>query len=139
MMKVPHDRLVRLQRWLLAAVMTATATLAMAATEPFTEERFHTLQAQGALVLIDVHADWCPTCAKQQKALDAYQAARPNLALHRLVVDFDTQKEWVKHFKAPRQSTLLLYRGTEQRWFSVAETRSEEIFKAIDQAAGATP
>ena len=132
-------KLCRARRVLLGAALALVSSLALAASEAFSEARFQALQSEGALILVDVHADWCPTCATQQKVLDAYQAAHPDRALHRLVVDFDKQKEWVKHFKAPRQSTLLLYRGTEQQWFSVAETRQDEIFKAIDTAAAATP
>ena len=103
--------------------------------EPFSEERFETLQARDALVLIDVWARWCPTCAAQKKILDRYAAERPERDLHILVVDFDEQKEWVRHFRAPRQSTLLLYRGEAQLWFSVAETSVEKIFKILDRAA----
>jgi thioredoxin 1 len=133
-----HTQFLRARRVLLGVVLAVISGAAMAASEPFTEARFQALQKEGALILVDIHADWCPTCATQQKLVDAYQAAHPDTALHRLLVDFDKQKEWVKHFKAPRQSTLLLYRGTEQKWFSVAETRAEEIAKAIDSAA-ATP
>ncbi len=125
------------------ALFVATCLLlnapARAATEPFTQARFEALQADNALILVDIHANWCPTCAKQQKVLDDYEAQRPKVELHRLKVDFDDQKKWVKHFRAPRQSTLLLYRGEEQIWFSVAETRAEKVFEAIDSAAGVTP
>jgi thiol-disulfide isomerase/thioredoxin len=121
---------------MIVTLILGAAGGAHAATEAFTEERFKALQAADALVLVDVHADWCPTCAKQQKVLDAYEAARPAVELHRLLVDFDDQKRWVKHFRAPRQSTLILYRGTEQLWFGVAETRENKLFEAIDEAAG---
>lgn len=132
------DTLLRRARCALLGVALAVVSgVAFAASEPFTEARFQALQNEGALILVDIHADWCPTCATQQKLLDDYQAAHPGRALHRLLVDFDTQKEWVKHFKAPRQSTLLLYRGTQQKWFSVAETRADEIAKVIDTAAAA--
>jgi len=105
--------------------------------EPFSAERFAALQAEEALVLVDIAADWCPTCKKQHQILARYQAERPEVDLHILQVDFDQQKEWVTHFKAPRQSTLLLYRGDQQLWFSVAETRDDRIFEALDTAAGA--
>jgi hypothetical protein len=49
-------------------------------------------------------------------------------------VDYDEQKEWVTHFRAPRQSTLLLYKGKEQLWFSVAETNKSKIFTQLKQA-----
>lgn len=102
--------------------------------EAFTPERFAELQAQNALILVDIHATWCPTCARQQQVLADYRERHPELDLHILNVDFDKDKRWVKHFKAPRQSTLILYRGKEQIGFSVAEVRPEVIFAALDKA-----
>lgn len=103
--------------------------------ETFTQERFETLQAEGALILLDVFADWCPTCAKQQEVLSAYQEAHPDVPLQILQIDFDDQKEWVKKFRVPRQSTLILYHGEEQIWFNVAETNPDVIFAALNEAA----
>lgn len=103
--------------------------------EAFTQERFESLQEEGALILLDVFADWCPTCAKQQEVLNAYQEEHPHVPLHVLQINFDDQKEWVKKFRAPRQSTLILYRGEEQIWFNVAETSREVIFAALNEGA----
>jgi thioredoxin 1 len=105
--------------------------------EPFTPERFAELQQQDALILIDVYADWCPTCAQQQRILAAFQSEHADVPLHILEVDFDRQKQYVTRFSAPRQSTLILYRGTERVWFSVAETRSEVVFAELNKAAAA--
>ncbi len=102
--------------------------------ETFTMERFEELQSQGAVILVDVFADWCPTCARQQDVLAGYMAENPGKELHILEVNWDNQKEWVRHFRAPRQSTLLLFVGEEQYWFSVAETRSEQIAAELDRA-----
>lgn len=103
--------------------------------EAFTQERFEALQSEGALVLLDVFADWCPTCAKQQEVLRSYQEEHPDVPLHILQIDFDEQKEWVKAFRAPRQSTLILYRGEEQIWFNVAATSRDVIFAALNEGA----
>ena len=103
--------------------------------QQFTEERFEQLQAEDAVILVEVFADWCPTCARQGEILNAYFESRPDSPIHTLTVDFDSQKEWVKAFKAPRQSTLILYQGAERTWFSVAETNQERIFLALDTAA----
>ena len=102
--------------------------------EAFTEARFVELQAAGEFILIDIFATWCPTCAKQQKVLDAFRESHPDARLHMLQIDFDEQKEWVMHFKAPRQSTLILYKGEQQLWFSVAETNQKKIFEALNMA-----
>lgn len=117
----------------LAALALGLSVAAQAVeNEPFTQQRFEQLQAEGAKILVDINAPWCPDCKKQQAVLTEYQAQNPDSGLHILAVDFDTQKEWVTFFKAPRQSTLILFSGTEQVWFSVAETRQEEIFTALD-------
>lgn len=104
--------------------------------EPFSPERFEALKAEGALVLVDIFATWCPVCKQQQEILGAYREAHPDVALHVLEIDFDRQKEWVREFRAPRQSTLILFKGDEQRWYSVAESRREAIFAALNEAAG---
>lgn len=123
----------------LALLTLALSTGAAAAQEmhgrtAFTPERFAELQEQNALVLLDVFATWCPTCAQQQKVLAAYRALHPDVPLHILTIDFDNQKEFVRKYGAPRQSTLILYRGEERIWFSVAETRVDVIFAELNKA-----
>ncbi len=124
---------------LLAALLSASTGTAGTSSsgEAFSEERFRALQAEDALVLVDVSASWCPTCAKQESLIRLYLEAHPGVKLHVLRVDYDKQKDWVRYFKAPRQSTLVLYRGDEKVWFSVAETRKRILFEAIDGAAEA--
>lgn len=118
---------------LLALALRGTGASAQE-KEAFTEQRFAALQSQGALVLLDVYADWCPTCRLQQKVLADYKAKHPEVPLHILTIDFDDQKQYVKRFGAPRQSTLILYRGRERVWFGVAETDPEVIFREINRA-----
>ncbi len=122
--------------WALA--LTASTGLAGDyAGEPFTEARFEALQAEDALVLVDVAAPWCPTCAKQAALISRYRKAHPDVDLHVLSIDYDDQKKWVRFFGAPRQSTLLLFKGDDRVWFSVGETREKVLFAAIDEAARA--
>lgn len=121
---------------LLAIVLAAGGARAQEAQiEAFTPERFAALQAEGALILLDVWADWCPVCARQQKILARYREANPDVAFHTLTIDFDDQKEYVRQVGAPRQSTLILYQGDERVWFSVAELREYVIVAALDAAA----
>ena len=120
---------------LMSALLLSLSLVAHAfAGEAFTQERFDGLQADGKTVLVDVSADWCPTCKKQDAIIKAWLSNNPDKELHVLKVDFDTQKDLVTHFRAPRQSTLLLYKNNQQLWFSVAETRDEVITAAIEQA-----
>lgn len=107
--------------------------------EPFSNARFEGLQASGEVVLVDVYATWCSTCAKQQTALEKYRAANPDKKFHILEVDYDKDKDAVRQFRAPRQSTFLLYKGNQQFWYSVAESRYEVIAAEIDKAFNFKP
>lgn len=126
---------------LLLALALLPMMLPLSATaankEVFTQSRFEALQAANKVILVDVYATWCPTCKKQQQILGRFQAEHPKSEFYLLVVDFDQDKEWVRHFRAPRQSTLLLYVGDKQHWFSVAETRYEVIAQELNKALAA--
>ncbi|MGF1669926.1 MAG: thioredoxin domain-containing protein [Balneolaceae bacterium] len=105
--------------------------------EPFSEERFEKLQAKGAVILVDVFADWCGTCAKQQELIKQYRNENPDKEFYILEVDFDRDKKYVRKLRAPRQSTLLVFQGENQFWYSVAETRYEVIAREMDKAFAA--
>jgi thiol-disulfide isomerase/thioredoxin len=100
---------------------------------PFSKAAFDTAQNDGRVVLVDIYASWCPTCERQQWILEKYFEENPESKILVLVVDYDQQKEWVKYFKAPRQSSLYLYKNNEQLWFSVAETRKRIIHETLDK------
>lgn len=105
-----------------------------AGKQPFTQALFEQLQQDNKVVLVDIFADWCSTCAKQEKVIQSYIKKHPDRELHILQVDFDNQKEIVKQFRAPRQSTMLLYKGDEQFWYAVAETREDVITAELEKA-----
>ena len=120
-----------------AALLLTVGTMSAQGREAFTEDRFEALQAAGELVLVSVHADWCGTCARQNDILSAFPEKYPDTELYILVVDFDKQKEWVRHFGAPSQSTLILFSGAERVWFSVGETGEDKIYGQIAAASAA--
>lgn len=125
----------RLTKFSAAALLFLSALTQAGDKQPYDPALFLQLQAQGKVVLIDIYAPWCSTCKKQQKAIKAFLDKYPDKEVHILVVDYDNDKQAVKDFRAPRQSTLLIYRGEQQFWYSVAEFRPEviesELLKAI--------
>lgn len=124
----------RFMMTLMAGLVLSTSALALD-KEDFSQQRFEQLQEEGALILVDVFASWCSTCARQQEILANYLEKHPEVDLHILEVDYDKDRATVRELRAPRQSTLLLFKGEEQHWFSVAETREEVIFREINRAA----
>lgn len=109
-----------------------SSTLFAASIEDFSEEKFKQLQAANAPILVDVHATWCPTCKQQGKVIGAYIEEHPSSKLTVLKVDYDKQRKWVKYFKAPRQSTLVVYQGEKEVGRVIAETNQQKLFNLFD-------
>lgn len=118
-----------LLRALLLVVLAASAGLAHASSrfENFTTERFQALQAQGATVVVDVWAPWCPTCRNQAPKLEALLAEGAFSDYVGLKLHWDDQRALAKQLGAPRQSTVFVFKGSEQRRMSVAETDLDRL------------
>ncbi len=107
------------------------STAAQAVELPFTTERFHTLQQEGKPVLVFIHADWCPTCKKQENILGELLPRDEFKPITMLKVDFDTQKEVVNGFGVKYQSTLIVFRGRDEKGRVTASTDRGEIAALI--------
>lgn len=96
-----------------AALLAASAPAAELL--PYTDAEFKTLTEAGKPVVLDVHADWCPTCRAQQPVLKRVVSAPPYDVYTVLVVDFDQQTAVRERFKVERQSTLVVFAGSQER------------------------
>jgi thiol:disulfide interchange protein len=102
--------------------------------ETYTSERLAALQAEGKTVLVNVHADWCPTCRQQSAVLDVALLEPRYAALPALKLDWDDQRDAGRALGAPRQSTFLVFRGGKRRAISVAETDEAKLRAFLDRA-----
>ncbi len=62
---------------IVAATLLVAGLLASAwanTAVPFSAEAFKAAQASGGPILVEIHADWCPTCKAQQPILDKLTA-----------------------------------------------------------------
>jgi thiol-disulfide isomerase/thioredoxin len=105
-------------------VLLAVSISAQAA-QPFNAKAFADAQAAGKTILIDVWASWCPTCRKQGPILDSVARERPNLVTYR--VDFDAQKDVLKQFRVQSQSTLIVFKGSNEIGRSTGDTNADSI------------
>jgi thioredoxin 1 len=119
----------------IASAATGPATALMII--PYTGSELDGLEASGKPYVINFHATWCPTCAAQQRVLDALQGeSAAYAAIPILRVDWDTygNGELARALAIPRRSTLVLMRGTTELGRLVAETRKERIAALLDLA-----
>jgi thioredoxin-like negative regulator of GroEL len=103
-------------------------------TVPFTEQAFKAAQASGSPILVEIHADWCPTCKAQQPILDQLTAQPKFKELKIFRVDFDSMKPAVKAFGARMQSTLIVFKGSAEQARSVGDTKEASIAALLDKS-----
>jgi thiol-disulfide isomerase/thioredoxin len=106
----------------------AGANMAFALDQkPYDADGFKAAQGAGKSVVIHVTAPWCLTCKAQHQVLDGL-AKKPEYASITLYqVDFDTQKDVWKSFKATSQSTLIAFNGATETARLVGQTGAAAI------------
>jgi thioredoxin 1 len=101
---------------------------------PFSEEAFKAAQASNSPILVEIHADWCPTCKAQGPILDKLTADPKFRNLKIFRVDFDAMMPVVKQFGAQMQSTLIVFKGSAEQGRSVGDTKEASIAALLDKS-----
>ena len=111
-----------------AAVWLLAISFAWAGeTRPFDQATFDRLRANGDPVLIDVYADWCPTCKQQAPIVAALMASPEFKDFTVLKVNYDTQKDVRVKLGVAQQSTFIVFRGTREIARSTGDTGRNSI------------
>jgi thioredoxin 1 len=117
-----------------AVLGAAVLTPAYAATQrPFDAKAFADAQKAGKPILVGIHAPWCPICAAQKPILSELMTDHKFDELAYFTIDFDSQKELVRQFGAQKQSTLISFKGSEERGRSVGDTKRESITALVNK------
>ena len=103
-------------------------------TVPYSAEAFKAAQASGSPILVEIHADWCPTCKAQAPILDKLTADPKFKDLKVFRVDFDAMKPALQQFGAQMQSTLIVFKGSAEKGRSVGDTKQASIAALLDKS-----
>jgi thiol-disulfide isomerase/thioredoxin len=95
---------------------------------------FKAAQLAGDPILVEIHATWCPTCKAQEPILAELERDPKFKTLKVFHVDFDSQADAVRKFAAQVQSTLIVFKGKEEKARSVGETDQGRIAALLDKA-----
>lgn len=120
----------------LLAIGLLAATGAAQALEirPYTAAALDTLQAGGKPVAVHFHADWCPTCVNQSRALEQLKAGGQLSGMTVLVADYDKEGDLKRAHKVRSQSVLIVFKGREEVARSAGQTRPEQLQQALAKA-----
>ena len=124
----------KLRSLLTASLLLAGAALAQALeVKPYTAAALAQAQAANQPVALHFHADWCPTCRAQEKALQSLKSD-PALDLTVLVANYDTEKDLKRRFNVRAQSTLVVLHGPKESARLVGETGAAPSRAALKSA-----
>lgn len=116
----------------------AAPAIALAAgSQPFDAKAFAAAQAAGKPILVQIHADWCPTCVKQRPILAALENTPEFTDLVVFNIDFDSQKNLVRQFGVQMQSTLIVFHGKAEKGRSTGETDPARIKARLEKSTAA--
>ncbi len=97
-------------------VLALAGSLAVHAApiRPFTTAALRAAEARGLPVLVDAHADWCPTCRAQAPTINALSHDPAFARLVILKLDYDTQVDEKRSLNIRHQSTLIAFAGARE-------------------------
>jgi thioredoxin 1 len=125
---------------MLLASMTIVATTLWAVISfaaermPFDQKAFEAAQAAGKSILVDVSAPWCPVCRAQKPIIEKLSLLPEYKDLQIFDVDFDTQKAVLRSLQVQRQSTLIVFKGSNEVDRSVGSTDPSAISDLLKKA-----
>ena len=119
--------------WAFCLTLLAASWAQALTVAPYSAQALNTLQAAGEPVALHFHADWCPTCRAQDKALEVLKADTAlNIAV--LTVDYDKESALKKQLKVMGQSTFIVFKGKVEKKRQMGETSPDGIRMALRAA-----
>ncbi|MFN9806830.1 MAG: thioredoxin family protein [Betaproteobacteria bacterium] len=101
---------------------------------PFDTAALTALQGAGKPVAVHFHADWCPTCVNQSRALDQLKTGGQLQGMTVLVADYDKENELKRQLKVRSQSVLVVFKGTAEVARSAGQSKPEQLREALAKA-----
>lgn len=116
------------KHWLgvLAAWLFALPTLALDIV-PYQAEPFAAARAAGKITVIQFHSGWCPICVMQERGV---RALKDDKAFDQVTVyqaDFFKEEALRKQFNVTSFSTLVIFRGDQERARTTGDSRPEQL------------
>jgi len=109
-----------------------------AAPQPYVPGLAEDAIARGVRIVLMFSADWCSTCRRQERIIDALRAADPridrDLTVIRVDWDLHGSGDLARRLAVPRRSTLIALRGEQELDRIVAGTGEAAIRTLFERA-----
>ena len=118
----------------LAALALFLSIGVAAGEQPYDKAAFEKSLAEGKPVIVDFHADWCPTCKTQKPIVQELMRDPSMKEVTLFMADFDKEKDLKKALRVSQQSTFVVFKGGKEVARSTGQTRKAELAAAFAKA-----
>jgi len=131
------------RRFFLAAAVALLPLPALAGGATIDYDRTNPIKAAldaGKTVFVDFAADWCSTCAVQERTIAGLRSENPayeDIVFVRVDWDDFGREPVARDRNVPRRSTLIVLKGDQELGRLVAGTGKAEIKALMDKALAA--
>ena len=101
---------------------------------PFDADAFARARGAGRSVALQFHSGWCPVCVMQERGV---RALKDEKAFEQLVVyqaDYFKEDELRRRFGVASFSTLVVFRGNQERGRATGDFRVEDLRRLFSKA-----
>lgn len=101
---------------------------------PYDADSFARARGEGRVTAIQFHSGWCPVCVMQERGVKALQDDK---ALARVTVfqaDYFKEEALRKRFNVASFSTLVVFRGDQERARTTGDFRAEQLRQLFARA-----
>ena len=95
----------------------------------FSIDIFENAKASGKTIVVNSYEVWCGTCSKQTKILN--QAEKEFKDIIFLSYEQSKNKDIAKQLNIKFWTTILVFKGNEEKARIIGQTNKDEIYKAI--------
>jgi thioredoxin 1 len=115
------------------ALAQSAAPAVASAVRPFTQASFDAARTSGA-VIVHVHADWCPTCRRQEPIVNSLSADPAFRGVSVFRANFDRETAFRTTNRIPGQATLLVFKGGAEVGRSTGVVDAAQIRELLSRA-----
>ena len=117
------------------AVLALLFSIGVSAGEqPYDKAAFEKALAEGRPVIVDFHADWCPTCKTQKPIVQELMRDMKMKDVTLFLADYDKETELKKALRVSQQSTFVVFKGGKEVVRSTGQTQKLELAAVFAKA-----
>jgi thiol-disulfide isomerase/thioredoxin len=100
----------------------------------YSKATFDRAISAGQPVVVHVHADWCPTCRRQQPILQKLSSDGALAGVVTLTASFDNDKAFNQANRVTSQSTIIVFKGGKEVARAAGATDAKVIGDLVAKA-----